>query len=72
MWPLLLREVIIQIVLKTDYSTKELEYFLWMDDNAKRSRLVFFYLVFDWVSGPLSWAEMGMGRQGCTARLAAG
>lgn len=42
-----------------------------MDDKAKRGRLVFLYWVFDWVNGPLSWAEMGIGRQGCTARLGA-
>lgn len=43
-----------------------------MDDKAKGGRLVFLCWVYDWVNDPLSWAEMGRGRQGCTARVGAG
>lgn len=43
-----------------------------MGDRAKRGCLVFLSWVFDWVNGPLSWAEMGMGRQVWTARRGAG
>lgn len=35
-----------------------------MDDTAKRGCLVFLSWVFDWVNGPLSWAEMGMAGRG--------